>query len=115
MRNSHTSSVSIDLQLLTDMPAREILMQITGRGSYNHCPYCKHVGYQGYKYIYTPFKKLIISKESDEENYLEGETAVKDDDVTFPKWNFRTHNEYLEAMDQIVRYSNYDWADQFGV
>ena len=29
----------------TDMPASETLMQITGRSSYNHCLYCKHVGY----------------------------------------------------------------------
>ena len=42
-------------------------------------------------------------------------TPFDGEEERLPAWEFRTHEEYLCAMEQIVKYNNYDWAKTYGV
>ena len=42
-------------------------------------------------------------------------TPFDGEEERLPAWEFRTHEEYLCAMEQIVKYNNYDWAKIYEV
>ena len=104
----------------SDIPARETLMQTLGRESYQYCTYYKVTSCRGNKYIYCPFRvpddvALEIPDATLEEAVDFSKDAIPAEDGEFPTWDFRTHDEYLNAMEQIVKYNNYNGAYPYGV